>query len=93
MARTNQSKLLKNTDSYKNDSQGSEFRELQSKEGLAELETLVVELSKANPNTKKVENITKQYGIPFETDSFLQIDRVLSFLDRKRFERFSETDK
>jgi hypothetical protein len=60
---------------------------LHTKKGLTELETLVSELSKTHPDIKMVQTITGQYGIPFESDFFLQIDRVLAFLDCNRFER------
>lgn len=68
-------------------------KHLSSREGLAELETLVLELSKPQPDVKMVQNITKQYGIPFESDSISQIDQVLTFLNSNRFVRLPNLEE
>lgn len=56
-------------------------RTLTTKDGLADIQFLIVELEKKEPDTKIIKCLTTKYGIPYKTNISEQLDEILFFLN------------
>lgn len=56
-------------------------RNCATKDGLSDLQGLVLELEKAHPDPKIIKTLTLKYGIPYKTNIPEQLDELLIFLN------------
>lgn len=50
-------------------------------DGISDLQLLIVELEKSQPNSKVIKSLTAKYGIPYKLDISEQLDELLTFLN------------
>lgn len=60
---------------------GMANRDCTSKSGLTDLQFLIHELEKQQPDPKVIKNLTTKYGIPYKTKISEQLDELLLYLN------------
>jgi hypothetical protein len=56
-------------------------RNCASKDGLSDLQVLILELEKPHPDVKTIKTLTAKYGIPYKTNISEQLDELLIYLN------------
>lgn len=56
-------------------------RTFTTKDGLAELQFLIIELEKNEPDAKIIKSLTSKHGIPYKNDISEQLDEILLYLN------------
>ena len=52
-----------------------------TKNGLSDLQLLILELEKQSPDAKAIKNLTSKYGIPYKIKISEQLDELLIYLN------------
>lgn len=60
------------------------YSQLKTKEGLRDLNTIIDELTKNNPNPIKLKEFTQKYGIEASKDPMQLMEEIILFLDQQK---------